>query len=98
MCQPATDADYDRVMVPVIERAKAEIRADIAAGGVPPTVACFADLHNHVDANEYGGATETDPDTGEGWWDGDEADRRRTMDFWNRVQAELDTWLRNGRS
>lgn len=42
----------------VIVRAKREILQDVIAGRVPADVAGFGDLHNHVDANEYGGMCE----------------------------------------
>lgn len=45
-----------------IERGKREICADIAAGTVPVDVTEFAELHDHVDANYYGGLFETDLD------------------------------------
>lgn len=38
-----------------IEQAKREVRADVAAGTVPTTVDAFYQLHDYVDANEYGG-------------------------------------------
>lgn len=38
-----------------IARMKSEILADIAAGTIPATVASFSELHDYVDANEYGG-------------------------------------------
>jgi len=38
-----------------IERSKAEILEDIASGVVPDTVSSFSELHDYVDANEYGG-------------------------------------------
>ena len=38
-----------------IERSKAEILEDIAQGVVPGTVSSFSELHDYVDANEYGG-------------------------------------------
>ena len=37
-----------------IERSKAEILEDIASGVVPDTVSSFSELHDYVDANEYG--------------------------------------------
>jgi hypothetical protein len=76
---------------PAVERAKREILADIEAGKVPATVAGFAELHDHVDANEYGGACEG------GWWDGTEAERLEAMEFWDRVQDRVDQWLKAGR-
>src|SRR5438270_32330 len=44
--------------VEMAEKMKAEIIADVKAGIVPVTVANFAELHDHVDANCYGGADE----------------------------------------
>ncbi len=38
-----------------IARMKSEILADIAAGTVPASVSTFSELHDYVDANEYGG-------------------------------------------
>lgn len=78
-------------------RMKAEISADIAAGTVPATVATFGDLHDHVDANEYGGAcgeylyrlSHTDDDLnafGEQYHDAVEA-----------AQNACNAWLRSGR-
>jgi hypothetical protein len=42
----------------MIERMKVEIVADVAAGIVPAGIANFAELHNYVDPNSYGGAEE----------------------------------------
>ena len=46
-----------------IERSKAEILHDMSTGVVPPTVCRFYQLHDYVDANEYGGLCEPDS-----WW------------------------------
>jgi hypothetical protein len=46
-----------------IERSKAEILEDIAQGIVPGTVSTFSELHDYVDANEYGGLCEEGT-----WW------------------------------
>lgn len=79
-------ANWQAVGAPVVERCKREILEDIRAGRHPQTVASFSELHDHVDANEYGGATE-------GEFDGsDEA-----CAFWNRVQNDVDAWLKAGR-
>jgi hypothetical protein len=49
-----------------VERGQAEILADVAAGVVPHDVASFAALHDHVDANTYGGLAEMfDPEGAE---------------------------------
>lgn len=68
----------------VVKLAKAEILADIASGIVPADVATFSELHDHVDANGYGGAFEAldsverdaNDDIPEGF-----------MTFWNRVRS-----------
>lgn len=41
-----------------VERGKHEIAADVGSGRVPRQVRTFAELHDYVDANEYGGLTE----------------------------------------
>jgi hypothetical protein len=70
-----------------VDRSKGEIRADIASGLVPATVRSFSDLHDYVDANEYGGLTETPfYDNSEDNW----------IEAANKVQDIVDTWLRGG--
>lgn len=68
-----------------IERAKREVVEDVLSGRVPYTVSCFGYLHDHVDANYYGGAFET------GFDGSDEA-----CAFWNRVQDAVDKWIVSG--
>ena len=67
----------------VVERAKAEILADVAAGTVPSTCASFSELHDYTDANGYGGAFERPFDNNE-------------TDFWNAVQDAVDAWIKQG--
>ena len=67
----------------VVERAKAEILADVAAGTVPSTCASFSELHDYTDANGYGGAFERPFDNEE-------------TDFWNAVQDAVDRWIKQG--
>jgi len=43
-----------------IDRAKGEILSDVAKGKVPSTVESFGELHDYVDANEYGGLCDPD--------------------------------------
>ena len=64
-----------------IEKGKQEILRDIAAGLVPNDVNDFQDLHDYVDANEYGGI-----DLGV-----------MTIEEANRVQDGLHYWLAAGR-
>jgi hypothetical protein len=77
-----------------IIRGKAEIEEDIETGVVVETnvtgITRFADLHDHVDANEYGGLTE----------DAFSAAFPAPGDFIeaaNAVQNALDEWIRAGR-
>jgi hypothetical protein len=67
----------------VVERAKIEILAHVAAGIVPRTCASFSELHDYVDANGYGGAFERPFDNKE-------------TDFWNAVQDTVDRWIKQG--
>jgi hypothetical protein len=76
---------------PVVERAKREVLADIRSGRVPASVRDFSELHDYVDANEYGGACETDSDVA---FDGFTEEQ---VDFWNEVQNRVDAWIKAGR-
>ena len=67
----------------IVERAKREILAHVAAGIVPRTCASFSELHDYVDANGYGGAFERPFDNNE-------------TDFWNAVQDTVDRWIKEG--
>jgi hypothetical protein len=68
----------------VIQRAWSEIIADVNAGKVPVTVAHEGELHDHVDANKYGGAFEKG------------AHRISDVDFWNAVHMEIDIRIQAG--
>ena len=48
-----------------VERSKSEILGDVAEGTVPATCASYSELHDHADANGYGGAFEHDFDNEE---------------------------------
>lgn len=67
-----------------VERAKREILEDIVSMRVPSNIASFSELHDFVDANEYGGLC--DPDAY-----GDES-----TDFVIDVQDAVDAWIRAG--
>ena len=80
-----------------IERSKEEILADIANGRVPDTVSSFSELHDHVDANEYGGLC----DSGSWWGIADdsvgliESDTHLLhFDQSVAVQDAVDAWLK----
>jgi hypothetical protein len=76
----------DRIIATAVERGKREIVSDAREGRIPIAVPSFSALHDHVDANEYGGLCD------DGWdWDGD-PDLVRA----NAVQGALDAWIRGG--
>jgi hypothetical protein len=75
-------------MANAINRARGEILADMQSGVVPPDCRSFSELHDHVDANGYGGAFE------EGVPE-DEAERVAFFAFWNAVQDAVADWLVN---
>lgn len=85
----------------VVTRMAEEIRADIASGRVPATVSGFAELHDYVDANEYGGYCEdafADALIEEfGGRDEDEGMPQAFLDFINAAQDVIDVWLQEGR-
>lgn len=82
-----TDAD----VADAIARGKREITEDILAGRVPATVTTFGELHDFVDANEYGGLCEEGPIEWIDWDDEVPADRGA------KVQNALHEWLGSGR-
>jgi hypothetical protein len=87
-----------------IERSKAEILEDIAAGVVPNTVSSFSELHDYVDANEYGGLCEEGTywclpdDSDDGTWDemmrADNGGWLLHFDQASAVQDAVDAWLK----
>lgn len=83
------DSEADLQLAIVLARAKWEIRRDIKAGYLPVHPKDFSELHNHVDANGYGGA-----------FDGDAPHMDSTLDvdsvFWDAVQSQIDQWIKAG--
>ena len=73
--------------IPTLEatvlRMKTEIQADQAAGIVPQQVKSFSELHNYVDANEYGGFCE----------EGRNILSEESVAFANEAQNQVDKWL-----
>lgn len=75
-----------------MDRAKQEVLDDIANGVVPERVTRFTQLHDHVDANEYGGLCE------DGWEsalvdqvnDSHPHDGQRGINY---VQGMVNAWL-----
>ena len=77
-----------------IALAKRQILADIRDGLVPSTVSSFAELHDYVDANEYGELCGTVYAERRGDSDGMPDD---LIDFANTVQNAVHLWLNAGR-
>lgn len=65
--------------------ARDQISGDINAGHVPANVGSFSELHDHVDANGYGGAFEFGFDSSDD-----------CLRFWNAVQGKIDDWVKDG--
>lgn len=72
----------------IIDRMKREILADMASGRVPGTVTTFSELHDHVDANEYGGFCDDANGPFGGFWSADWCTW-----FVNAAQDEIHKWL-----
>lgn len=94
----------------LVECIKQEILADIQAGVVPASVSSFAQLHDYVDANCYGGVCEDENYAALLWHftgrtgrpDPAVAEQIETMpdamsDYLSRAHAQIDAWLKAGR-
>lgn len=72
----------------LVLRVKLGILTDIVEGRVPATVGSFDELHDYVDANEYGGLCDpADPNS----------ERPHLGPEVAAMQEEVDAWLRAGR-
>jgi hypothetical protein len=79
------------LFVPVsVALGKGEIRQDVAQGHVPRDVASFADLHDHRDANEYGGLCNEEYLSAWG------LSSATVMAVGNDIQNLLDEWIKGG--
>lgn len=101
--------DQQTYITATLERMKAEIVKDMADGRVPAYINNFGDLHDHVDANEYGGMCEESsidkrgldllrelfPDP-EGAPDYGTMNSQRGMDIANSLQEQVSDWLCEG--
>lgn len=99
----------DRYYVATVERMKAEIRKDIQTGKLPGNLTSFESLHNHVDANCYGGLCEESDLDGFKGIDAlcfhypnephEEAGSmgQRAIAAVNDMQGDVGTWLANTR-
>lgn len=92
---PTVPAEWADELEARIERAKAEILADIERCVVRFDVASFAELHDHVDANELGGLCE-EPFVSRIRGDDDDPSEV-SWAFGVLLQDAVDRWLRGGR-
>ena len=76
-----------------IERAKRAIIEDVVAGIVPATCANFSELHDYVDANEYGGACDADQPFAS---EMSEEDGEAFTAAWNKVKDTVSEWIEGG--
>ena len=86
----------------VVARSKKEILEDIAFGIIDAPVTTFGDLHDHVDANEYGGMCEDKFfDDGNALFpraDGEDYDTLQSqwlMDVSNAIQNAVNSWIQS---
>ena len=69
-----------------VARMKAEIQNDVRRGLIPAAnISDFGDLHEHVDANEYGGFCE-----------GSYEITDEVMEYMNAAQDAVGAWIREG--
>jgi len=79
-----------------VARARREVRGDVAAGHLPPHgIRSFSDLHDFVDANEYGGLTGDFLDHF-GYHADEGGLPDRAVDAANEVQERVHRWLGRG--
>lgn len=75
-------------MTNTVELAKDQILDDISKGLVPASIKSFSELHNYVDANEYGDLVDLYESGGHF------ASYDRWIDYCNEAQSQLDTWIK----
>ena len=82
-----------------LEQARLQILSDVRDGTVPATVGSFGDLHDYVDANEYGHSREEwqngllwSPSADESGWD----EPGGVIYEMNALQTKLDAWIKDG--
>lgn len=86
-------AEFDGGVEVATDWAKGEVLYDVRhEKTVPDTVKDFSGLHDHVDANKYGGAFD---------WPNFRDDRSDAYleafsKFWNAVQNNVDAWIKAG--
>jgi hypothetical protein len=88
---PRTPDVWARLIEHAVARAKNEIMADERDGTLPVGIRDFATLHDHVDANCYGGLCD-------GTFIEEDADGNMTdacQDAANLIQSEIHSWLQS---
>lgn len=83
-----------------VEQMKGEILVDMNLKLVPKTVGSFSELHNYVDANEYGGfCVDVQHEKMIAHFGGldDGGMPQGMLDYINECQADVDLWLKNRR-
>lgn len=97
---PMTDTFTPPTLEETVARMKREILADISAGRVPASVKTFSALHDHVDANEYGGFCEDEFADNMimhfGGRDEHEGMPQAYLNYMNAAQDAIGTWLAEG--
>lgn len=80
----------------IVERMKEEITEDVASGRVPNFVTTFAQLHDYVDANCYGGFCNDYEFSMLSTFFGGDGDSApdAMVEFMNEAQTAVDAWLR----
>lgn len=97
LCGEITDMS---MLEETIERMKCEVLADVKSGQVPATVKAFSELHDYVDANEYGGFCDDKFSNALiehfGGLDENTGMPLKMLDFINTAQDAIDVWLKEG--
>lgn len=75
-----------------VARMKREIIEDVRSGRVPADCPSFSALHDHVDANSYGGFCEDHIFFAMQ----DQLGPEKLVDFLNEAQGQIDVWLKEG--
>lgn len=81
----------------LVEAIKKELLGRVSSGALPNTVGSFSELHDYMDANELGGMTQGDvlAQLEEEHGPAD-APNQGWIAVVNRVQGEVDSWIRGG--
>lgn len=84
--------DLGHLIDETVAQTEREIVTDVRAGTVPLTVGSFSELHDYVDANEYGGLC----DEGSWWGEQDMSPGSEALAAAGEMQSSVDAWLKAG--